>query len=337
MPGVEQREVGTSGLKVSTLGLGGAPLGDLFERLDDDVARATIAAAADSDAVTLFDTSPFYGFGLSEHRFGSVLSRRNRDSFQISTKVGRWLRPQTGPFDRGVFKGGLEFEYVFDYSYDGTMRSVEQSMARLGLTRFDILLVHDLDTGHHGEETDARFAEAMDGAVRALDDLKRQGVVKAIGVGLNEAPITARFIREGDFDCAMLAGRYTLLEQDALDEFLPLCEEKKVSMLAAGVFNSGILATGAVEGANYYYEPAAPEIMDRVRRIERVCDAHGVPIAVASAQFPLGHPRMASVVLGAVKPDEVSRNIAAMSRHVPAGLWDDLKSEKLLRADAPTP
>ncbi len=338
MAGIGRRTIGKTALSVSELGLGGAPLGDLFACLSDDEARGTIEAAADSVDVTLFDTAPLYGQGLSEHRFGEVLRSRPRDSFQISTKVGRWLRPPTGEIERGAFVGGFDFEAVYDYSYDGAMRAVEQSMARLGLPKLDILLIHDVDIWTHGpDKVEGYYKDTMEGAYKALDKLRADGTIAAIGVGINEADMSARFARDGDFDCFLLAGRYSLLEQPALDDFLPICEEKTISVLAGGVFNSGILATGAVPGAKYNYADAPPEIMDRVKKIEAVCQAHDTPIAVAAAQFPLGHARIASVVLGAVAPTEVERNIAAFNHAVPASLWSDLKTEGLLRADAPTP
>ena len=334
-----KRKLGSSPLEVTTLGFGGAPLGDIYERLDEDQALATLRAAYDA-GVNLFDTAPLYGYGLSEHRTGHVLRQLPRDSFVLSTKVGRRLKPEDpARIDRGQWQGGLDFQPVYDYSYDGTMRAVEESMHRLGITRIDILLIHDVDVWTHGsrEACDRYFAEAMEGAYVALDELRRNGDVSAIGVGINEADMCARFARAGDFDCMLLAGRYTLLEQGALDDFLPLCIEKNIGIMLGGPFNSGILATGPVPGAKYNYQDAPPEILERVGRIQAVCEHHGTPLACASVQFPLGHPQVATIIPGAVSPAEVARNVAQMDAAVPADLWAELKREGLLRDDAPTP
>ena len=341
-----ERSIGRSGLRVSALGFGGAPLGDLYARLDDETAIATVASAH-AAGIRLFDTSPHYGNGLSEHRFGTALRRVPRDGFVLSTKVGRRMDPmlrdgtEDGPRLGAAspgFAGGLPHRPVFDYSRDGALCSFEQSLLRLGVERIDVLLIHDVDAWTHGaDRVEGRFREAMDGAYRALDDLRAQGVVPAIGVGLNDAGMCARFAQAGDFDCMLLAGRYSLLEQPALDEFLGLAERKGIAVLLGGVFNSGILATGPREGARYNYAPAGPGILERVRRIERVCAAHRVALADAALRFPFGHPAVASVVIGAVAPEEVWRNVASLERPIPPALWADLKHEGLLRADAPVP
>lgn len=326
-----------TGLSLSRLGLGGAPLGDLYRRLDDAEAVSTVTAAIDA-GMTLVDTSPLYGHGLSEVRIGTALRRTVRDRVVLSTKVGRVLSPTSGPIDRSGYAGGLPFEARFDYSYDGALRSFEQSLLRLGTDRVEIALIHDVDAWTHGPDAvEGRFAEAMHGAYRALDRLRAEGAIRAIGVGLNDAAIGARFARAGDFDVMLLAGRYTLLEQGALDDFLPLAAVRGTAVLMGGVFNSGILATGPVEGARYNYRPAPPPVRDRVRRLEAVCRAHGVRLPVAAARFPLGHPAVASVVLGAVSPDEVARNAAVFDAPIPTGLWADLVAEGLLRGDAPVP
>jgi D-threo-aldose 1-dehydrogenase len=207
------------------------------------------------------------------------------------------------------------------------------------MSQIDIALIHDADIWTHGsaEAFERRFREAIDGAYRALDELRAAGVVRAIGAGLNEVEASLRFAKAGDFDCFLLAGRYTLLEQDGFDDLFPLAEAKNFSILLGGPFNSGILATGAVPGAKYNYRPAPPEIMERVRRIEKICAAHGVPLAAAAIQFPLGHPRVASIIPGAVSPDEVRRNRELMAHKMQAALWDDLKREGLLLASAPVP
>lgn len=333
------RKLGSAPLHATQLGFGGAPLGDIYARLDEAEATGAVAAAHHA-GVTLFDTSPLYGYGLSEHRIGQVLRQKPRDSYLLSTKVGRWLKPEDpARIDRGQWQGSLDFQPVYDYSYDGAMKSLDQSMHRLGISKIDIVLIHDVDVWTHGSRAacDARFKEAMEGAYRALERLRADGTVKAIGVGVNEADMCARFARAGDFDCMLLAGRYTLLEQGPLDDFLPLAIEKDIGVLLGGAFNSGILATGAKPGAKYNYTDAPPEILEQVRRIEAVTAAHGVPLAAAALQFPLGHEKIASIVVGAVKATEVTRNLETTALEIPAALWRDLKSEGLLRADAPVP
>jgi D-threo-aldose 1-dehydrogenase len=333
-----KRKLGSAALHVTSLGVGTAPIGDLYQRIPEDEARGMLELGFDL-GLNLFDTSPLYGGGLAEHRTGGVLRPRPRESFVLSTKVGRWYRPAPGRANRGNWAGGLEFDAVLDYSYDGAMRSFEQSLLRLGLGRVDVLLIHDVDVHTHGsrEAADRRFDEAMEGAYRALLELRKSGDVQAIGVGVNEADMCARFARAGDFDCMLLAGRYTLLEQGALDEFLPLCEAKDIGVMAGGTFNSGILASGPKPGAKYNYSEAPAAVRERVAQIDAVCRAHDVPLAAAAIQFPLGHPKVASVVIGAISPEEIRKNYDLMKLPIPAGLWSDLKSQGLLREDAPVP
>jgi D-threo-aldose 1-dehydrogenase len=330
-------------LPFSEIGLGTAPLGDLYERLEEETAIATVAAAHGA-GVRMFDTSPHYGNGLAEVRCGAALRRFPRDSFLLSTKVGRLMNPfeRVAPRNPDVyspgFAGGLSHRAVFDYSYDGTMRSVEQSLLRTGLDRLDILLIHDVDVWTHGRDGyETRFREAMEGAYKALDRLRASGAVRAIGVGLNEADVCERFARAGDFDVMLLAGRYSLLDQSAASSFLPLAMEKKIGVILGGVFNSGILATGPVEGARYDYSPASPEILDRVRRIETVCRAHGVALPRAALAFALAHPAVVTLVLGAVTPGEAEANAASVREPVPVELWRDLKAQGLLSEKASTP
>ena len=330
-------------LRVSLLGFGSAPLGELYAKIDEDVAVATVRAARNA-GINLFDTSPHYGNGLAEHRLGAALRKFPRESVVLSTKVGRHMNPLEGGSAEGKkdvispgFAGGLKHKARFDYSYDGVMRSVEQSLLRLAVDSIDILLIHDVDVWTHGDEIEQRFKQAMEGAYVALDKLRASGAVKAIGVGLNESEMCARFARAGDFDCMLLAGRYSLLEQDSLDTFLPLAVEKKIAIMLGGVFNSGILATGPVPGAKYNYRDAPPDILARAARIEAICKSHDVPLAVAAMRFPLGHPAIASVVLGAVTPQEIARNLDGFTQRVPAALWKDLKAAGAMRADAPAP
>ncbi|WP_332694322.1 aldo/keto reductase [Bosea sp. (in: a-proteobacteria)] len=337
VPTLPSRPLGRSGLEPSALGFGGAPLGDLYAHLDEATAVATVEAAL-AAGISLIDTSPLYGHGLSEHRIGAALRRSGRRDVMLSTKVGRVAEPFAGRGDGSGYRGGLPHGMRFDYSHDGAMRSLEQSALRLGVDHLDIVLIHDVDVWTHGAgQIEARFAEAMDGAYRALDRLRSAGAVKAIGVGVNEAEMCERFARAGDFDAMLLAGRYSLLEQPALASFMPLALEKGIGLMLGGVFNSGILATGPVSGARYNYQPAPPEILARVAAIEAVCARHGVPLRRAALQFPLGHPAVSSLVMGAVTAAEVADQIAELAAPVPAALWAELKSLGLLGADVPVP
>ena len=341
MTAIVQREVGETGLKVTTLGLGGAPLGDFSEFIPEDRAAATVEAAWAEGIRYFFATQPLctamdYPAPLRALPSPAI----ERTSFVLSTKVGRLLYPERPErIDRNRFKGGLNFAVAYDYSYDGTLRSIEHSLARLGMPRVDIAIIHDVDVWTHGsvEAYGERFREAMGGAYRALSEMRRAGVVTAIGVGVNEVEPCLRFSREGDFDCFLLAGRYTLLEQNGLHDLLPEAERKRFSILLGGPYNSGILATGAVPGARYNYAPAPPMIMERVARIEAVCQRHDVPLAAAAIQFPLGHPRIASIVPGAVSPGEVAANVALMQVRIPSTLWEDLRNDGLLDPAALVP
>jgi len=336
IPGALPKGRSIAGLVPSLIGFGGAPLGDLYTHLDEATAQETVRAAL-AAGINLVDTSPLYGHGLSEHRIGAALRSVPRESVIVSTKVGRWMAAGQPKRDGSGYVGGLPHPAVIDYSYDGAMRSFEQSLLRLGTDHIDILLIHDVDVWTHGAEMERRFTEAMAGAYKALESLRASGAVKAIGVGVNEAEMCERFARAGDFDVMMLAGRYSLLEQGALAGFLPLALEKKIAVMLAGVFNSGILATGAKPGAYYNYKPAPPEILARVARIEAVCAAHDVALPQAALAFCAAHPAVATIVLGAVTPQEVARNLELVARPVPAALWRDLKAEGLLAEEAPVP
>ncbi len=333
-----RRKLGRTGLDVTVLGFGSAPIGDIYAVLDDATAIATAERAA-QQGVTLFDTAPLYGQGLAEHRIGTVLRRHATAETVVQTKVGRLLVPAPGGRNKTTrYVGGHPFDVVHDYGYDATMRSLEQSLHRLGRARIDTVLIHDADPMTHGPiEGPKRFAEAMAGAHKALAKLRSEGVIRGFGVGMNDPVTAAAYLREGDFDCILLAGRYSLIEQPALDEVLPLAAQKNIGVMLGGVFNSGILATGAVAGAKYNYVDASPDILDRVRKIECVCASHGVPLATAAMHICLAAPAVASLVLGAVTPGEVDANVTALSARVPAALWRDLKAEKLLAEHVPTP
>ena len=339
---IRRRPLGArTGVEVTELGLGTAPLGETFDVIEEDEARALLDAAWDG-GVRYFDTSPWYGKGQAEHRLGRALYRKPRGDYVISSKIGRVLRRplKAGPFQRDSdWIGGLEFAHDMDYSYDGVMRSFEDSLQRLGINRIDVLLIHDLDTWHF--KTEAKVApywnQLATGGWRALESLRDQGVIKGIGAGFNTMGTIPKYLDAFDMDFFLIAMRYTLLEQDVLDVEFPACAARGVGIVIGGTYNSGILATGATPHARYNYSPAGPEILARVARMEAVCRRHNVPLAAAALQFPLGHPIVASVIPGAIARREVEGNIAAFQHPIPADLWAELKHEKLIRADAPVP
>lgn len=334
----ERRGIGKTGVSVTSLGFGGAAIGNLYTEASDEQVRECLDAAYDAE-IRYFDTAPMYGHGLSEHRIGEALRQKPRNSFVLSTKVGRMLRPD--PDDavgESIFPGRLPFTCVFDYSYDAVMRSIEDSLQRMGFNRIDIALLHDVESWTHGaEEADRRFHEAMDGGYRALDKLRSEGTIGAIGCGGNEWQAAERLARAGDFDCFLLAGRYTLLEQTSLESFLPYCEARNISVIIGGPYNTGILATGAVPNAYFNYAPASEEILAKVRSIEAICRDHQTPLAAAALQFPLHHPAVASVIPGSRSVDELNRNLANLSTEIPDGLWADFKAAGFLQENAPTP
>ena len=333
-----RRRLGRTDVEVTELGFGGASIGELFDRVPERDAFDTIQAAWDA-GMRYFDTAPWYGRGLSELRTGSGLRDHPRDEYALSTKVGRFRRPSDGgEYERGPWVGGAPNEVVFDYSYDGIMRSVEQSRLRLGITRFDLALIHDLDRLYFDEATwDGHFRDLTTSGWKALDELRTSGQVRAVGAGINALGLIPRFLEALDLDAFLVAMPYTLLKQDILDDEFPAATERGIGFVIGAVFQSGILATGAVEGAVSDYAPATPEVLDRVRRIEAVCARHEVPLPAAALQFPLGHPAVASVIPGAFRPDQVRRNVASFEHPIPADLWAELKAEGLLRADAPVP
>jgi D-threo-aldose 1-dehydrogenase len=337
------RKLGRSNVMLPQMGFGGAPLGDLFTKVSEADAEATLAAAWEG-GVRYYDTAPWYGRGQSEHRIGRFLYRQPRNEVLLSTKVGRIFRAPASPsaaLTGGVtgWAGGLQFEHRFDYSYDGIMRSYEDSQQRLGMTRVDILVIHDLDFWHHRTEplVAAFLAQLATGGYRALTELKTAGLIGAIGAGINELGMIPRFLDLFDLDFFLLALRYTLGEQQTLDVELPRAAEKGVGFIIGGVFSSGIYATGPIPGAKYNYADASPADLDKARRIEAACKRHGVPLAAAALQFPLHHPLVASVIPGGFRPEHVTTNIAHMRHEIPSALWAELKQEGLIRKDAPTP
>jgi D-threo-aldose 1-dehydrogenase len=345
--------LGRSDVKVAQLGLGTNPLGGLHAPIPHAVARATLETAWRT-GVRYFDVAPVYGYGAAERVVGEVLRELPRDEYQLTTKVGRLLLAD-GPAERedtmvlweGVqlYKGTDAVKPYFDFSYDGVMRSLDDSRDRMGIDRFDALHIHDPDWFPE---------EALDGAYRALSELKASGEIGAIGVGVNQWQILVDFARRAEFDAFLLAGRYTLLDQSGLPELLPLCQEKGISIIAAGVYNSGILShpdPGSIGGVNsgadaietwkdnvtYNYVPAGAEVIARAAALKAVCDRHGVPLMAAAIQFPMHHPAVATVLTGPRAPEHVVVNTEMMRYPIPDQLWAELKSEGLLPADAPTP
>lgn len=334
----EIRKFGRTDLNVTAFAFGAAPVGNIFREIDERTSDAMFQKAWDA-GVRFFDTSPMYGHGLSELRCGYSLRWKRRDEHVLCTKVGRVLKPAPrDSIDFAPWTNAAPFTMEFDYSYDGTMRSFEDSLQRMALERVDILLIHDIDAFTHGSERQPEiFKQAMDGAWKALESLRDQKLVKAVGVGVNEWEVCHAALEQRDFDCFLLAGRYTLLEQDSLEKFLPLCEERNAAVIVGGGFNSGILATGAVEGAKYNYAPAPKEIMEKVARIERVCGEFKVPLPAAALQFVVAHPAIPSFCAGARTVQQLEQNLDWFSHPIPVEFWAALKSQGLLRDDAPTP
>jgi D-threo-aldose 1-dehydrogenase len=314
---------------LSPLGLGCAAFGNLYSPVSDEDATGAMEAAL-AAGITYFDTAPYYGHGLSESRVGAFLKRA--PDIILSTKVGRSLAHGEPPGETGFVDAAPARPY-FDYSRDAVLRQVDDSLERLGRSRFDILFVHDIGAAVHGADHPARFREALDGAFPALAELKAQGLVDAIGIGVNEVAVCLETLAAVDLDVILLAGRYTLLEQAPLDDLLPLCAARAVEVVIGGPFNSGILAGGS----HYNYGAVPADIRDRVQRMQLLCGRHGVSLKAAALQFPLAHGAVRSVIPGARSASEVSANAAAMAEAIPADFWVGLKQQGLVRADAPVP
>jgi D-threo-aldose 1-dehydrogenase len=350
----EKVPLGRTQLKVTRLGFGMAPLGGLYAPVSDEQAAETLGHAWQL-GIRYYDAAPLYGYGLAEQRLGRLLQARPHSEWVISTKVGRLLYPldevlahpewdrdwqrlgsvtgigpdETPDEDRNdwYYRGVPDMRPVYDYSYDGVMRSVDASLKRTGLDRLDILWIHDPDT---------HWEQAIGGAYPALAELRRQGVVSAIGAGMNQAEMLTRFAREGDFDAFMCAGRYTLLDQPALKELLPLCEEKGIAIVIAGVMNSGLLANPGPD-SHFDYGPAPKEWIAKALRLKAVCERHDVPLRAAALQFVFAHPVVATVVAGVRTVGHLDDTVAMMQVPIPGELWDDLRAEGLLPENAPTP
>lgn len=292
-------------LELGRIGLGTAPLGGLYETVDEETAQ-TVVQRAWERGVRIFDTAPYYGSGLAEQRLGLALRGHPRDEFVLSTKVGRMLQPGSS-----TWHGAPPLAAYFDFSYDAVLRSLDGSLDRLELDRVDIALIHDPDD---------HYDEALSGAYRALARLRGEGVVRAIGVGMNQSRLLSRFAREADPDCFLVAGRYTLLDRSGADELLPLCAERRIAVIAGGIFNSGVLAGGNT----YDYQSASPDVLGRVDRLRAVCAGWGIPLLAAALQFPLRHPAVTTVLVGCRTADEVDEDVRLLEQELPEALWADL-------------
>jgi D-threo-aldose 1-dehydrogenase len=337
----EPRQIGKTSLKVSPLGFGAASLGNLYHEVSDKEAFATLAAAIGSN-MNLFDTAPRYGLGLSERRVGDALRSTPKKQYVLSTKVGRILtsdRHANVNQLRYGFASPMPFDAHYDYTYDGIMRSYEDSLQRLGLAEIDILLVHDIGVDTHGEQDEYYFEQLKSSGYKALEELRESNQIKAVGLGVNESEICERVMDIGQFDCFLLAGRYSLLEQTPLKKFLPRCEAHGASIILGGPYNSGILATG-VKGNQtpyYNYEPAPQHIIEKVAKIEDVCTDFNVTLAAAALQFPLGHSVVSSVIPGLGSEKRVHKTIELFSEKIPHDFWQALKDRQLIDAAAPLP
>ena len=324
---LDKAEIGSTGVMVSRLGVGGAPFGSM--PIEDAEQRSIESIGKGLElGISYYDTAPFYGAGRSERYYAQGLSGVDRDSYVLSTKVGRVLNPVDPAPGQDIYRDLSQMEVAFDFSRDGTLRSFEESLKRLELDRIDILLIHDPDDFHQ---------QAVNEAFPALAELRSQGVIGAIGAGMNFCEPLAQFGREADFDCFLLAGRYTLLDHTGLDDLLPLCEERGMSIILGGPYNSGVLASDLGEGTTYFYQSTPPEVLELARKIKAVCDRHDVPLKAAALQFGLAHPAVAATIPGAVSAAEVQENFDMVSRDIPADLWAELKHEGLLPENAPTP
>jgi D-threo-aldose 1-dehydrogenase len=329
----DRTRLGTTSLEVTRLGFGSAPIGGLYNAVETQTAIETIEAAWAS-GVRVFDTAPLYGMGNAEKRLGVALGCRQRSEFILATKVGRLLRetevldPTQVQDGESTWSGVPALNPVFDFSYDGALRSIDESLERLGLEHVDIVHIHDADQ---------HFDEAIHGAYRALVRLRDEGVVGAIGAGMNQWQMLLRFAEQGDFDCFLLAGRYSLLDCSSLVRFLPVCQERGISVIVGGVFNSGILTDPYSSDPKYDYGRAAPDVVERARRIDAICATHRVSLMAAAIQFPCAHPAVAAVVVGSRTADEAADNARLFEQTIASDLWLELKHEGLLPEDAPIP
>ncbi len=334
-----RRKVGNTALELPVFGFGAAHLGELYSRVDEASSQATLEAAWNT-GIRYYDTAPWYGRGLSEHRLGGFLRTRQRDGFFLTTKVGRTLHRPADPksFDRSPWAGGLNFDVRFDYSHDGIMRSYEGALQRLALDTVDALVIHDLDIAYHGAEVQLAHEKALvSSGMKALEELKRSGDIKAFGMGINTNVALEKTATQVQLDFCLVAMPYTLLDQQSLTTGMAECLKRGVSVIIGAPFASGILATGSSGAANYGYAKATPEVQAKVRGMEAVCRAHNVALPAAALQFLLAHPAVVSVIPGGAKPEEVVQNVASLAAPIPAGFWSDLKAQGLIHPEAPVP
>lgn len=326
------RKLGSTPLQLSELGLGCAAMAGNHRIVTEEDNRAAIDEGL-TQGITFVDTAPFYGFGRSEHYVGDAV--RGRNNIVLSTKAGRLLKPEPAPKPvADEWPGSFAFNPVYDYTYDGVMRSYEDSIQRLGLTRIDVLLLHDIGAMQHGPDLNkSLFADAMSGGYKALDELRSAGDIKAIGLGVNEREVCIEAMQHGQWDAFLLAGRYTLLEQEPIHDLLPACEKAGTGIILGGPFNSGVL----VGGDTWNYAKAPENIVSKVQGLTRVCESHNIPLAAAALQYPLGCPLVASVIPGPRSRAEMSQIIEWFNTSIPGSLWSDLQNEKLLDPDAPLP
>lgn len=340
----DTRALPRTGQRLTLLGLGCAPLGNLFNSISDAEAQATVDAAW-AAGLRYFDTAPYYGYTYSEHRLGQALRHRTREDYCLSTKVGRLLKPRS---QRGVAAGKsipgdawvnpLPFEPHFDYTAGGVRRSIEDSLQRLGVAHIDLALVHDIGTATHADLQSHYWQQlTAEGGLRALEDMRSEGMIGAIGLGVNEWQIVLDTLEHVDLDCTLLAGRYTLLEQGALRPFLDVVLQRQVGIIIGGPFNSGILATGPGRDARFNYEAAPADVVARVEQLQKVCSKHGVPLAAVALQFPLAHPAVVSCIPGARSADELDEVVRWFEIPVPPELWVTLQQQGLLLDGTPLP
>ena len=327
MTPLNKTEIGATGVHVTRIGMGGAPIGGLYTAVEAATAVETIRRAHEL-GIGYYDTAPLYGSGRSEMLFGDALETIPRGDYVLSTKVGRLLEPVAGQPESDQFVDLPSLEPTYDYSRDGVLRSIDESLARLRLDRVDVVMIHDPDD---------HFEQARDEAFPALYELRSQGVVGAVGAGMNQWQMLARFAREADPDCFLLAGRYTLLDQSGLDELMPLCEERGIGIVLGGPYNSGILASDLSDETTFDYLPAPREVVERARRIKDVCDRYGVPLKAAALQFGLAHPAVAATIPGARSIAEIEENLRMAGHPIPVDLWEELRAEGLIHPDAPAP
>ena len=331
MKGLAKKTLGRSGIEVTRVGLGCAPLGGLYGDISEDQAHEVVLRAL-SLGINVIDTAPLYGYGKSEVRIGEAVKGRNRDGFVLASKVGRLLVPKESEgadtSQDANWGSPSSLRPKFDFSYDAVMRSVEESLKRLQMDRIDILHIHDPDN---------HYEQALRGAYPALDRLRSQGVIRAVSAGMNQSEMLARFAREGDFDCFLLAGRYSILEQGAMDELFPLCARKNIGIMLGGTYNSGILASDLSIGAKFNYADAPPDVLERARGLQAVAARHRVSLKAAASQFALAHPQVTCIIPGTRVPHRVNENLKVVDELIPSEFWADLKAENLIRQDAPVP